>query len=145
MVTRCYNRVMVRSIRPLLFTAAIFCAAGLAQIQLRRAQEVPEIFDNRSPDAARIAPDRYHVELDNERLRVLRARVPATGRVPIHGHRSGILLAVTEVNLRWVDPQGNVIEIHLAPGDFKWLEAGIHAEENAAAVACEYLFIESKG
>jgi hypothetical protein len=97
-----------------------------------------------SPDAARIAPDRYHVELNNERLRVLRARVPAGGRVPIHGHHAGILLAITEVNLRWVSPGGQEIEIHLPPGDFKWLDAGIHAEENAGA-ACEYLFIESKG
>ena len=136
---------MARSIRSLLYLFAALCAFGIGRTQTVRPPDVPEIFDNRSPDAARIAPDRYRVELDNERLRVLRAKVPATGRVPIHGHRAGILLAITEVNLRLVAPDGTVIEIHLPPGDFRWLDAGIHAEENAALAACEYLFIESKG
>src|SRR6185369_8907674 len=101
------------------------CASlAMSQNQARRPKQEmpPDIFDNRSPDAAKIAPDRYRVELDNDRLRVLRAKVPAGGRVPIHGHRSGILMAVTEVHLRLVDPAGKVIEVRLPAGDFKWID-----------------------
>ena len=140
---------MARNVWPRVITAALSCAALAAQNQNQaparlRQDHPPDIFDNRSPDAARIAPDRYKVELNNDRMRVLRAKVPPSGRVPIHGHRSGILLAVTELNLRLIDPNGKVLEVRLPAGDFKWIDAGIHAEENAAATACEYLFIESK-
>ena len=105
----------------------------------------PDIFDNRSVDAARIAPDRCVIEIDNERMRVLRMKVPALNRVPIHGHRSGVIIALTELRLRLTAPDGAVIDVRLPAGDMRWIDAGIHAEENLGAAAAEYLFIESKG
>ena len=137
---------MPRSIRHVVLAAALFAATGSGQRGGRvTADFPPDIFDNRSVDAARIAPDRCVVEIDNDRMRVLRIKLPSTSRVPIHGHRSGVIIALTDLNLRLKAPDGTVIEIRLPVGDMRWIDAGIHADENLGAAAAEYLFIESKG
>jgi hypothetical protein len=136
---------MPRSICHVILAAAVFVAAGSGQRADRTTDFPPDIFDNRSVDAARIAPDRCVVEIDNERMRVLRIKLPSAGRVPIHGHRSGVIIALTELNLRLKSPENTVIEVRLPAGDIRWIDSGIHADENLGAAAAEYLFIESKG
>ena len=111
----------------------------------RRDAFPPDIFDNRSLDAARIAPDRCVVEINNERMRVLRVKLPVSTRVPIHGHRSGLVIALTDLHLRLTAPDRSVIDIQLPAGDMRWIDAGIHAWQRLGAAAVEYLFIESKG
>lgn len=123
--------------------ATVFGAAASAQT-MPRSDHPPDYFDGRGVDAARIAPDRYVVEMDNDRLRVLRVKIPAATRVPIHGHRSGVIIALTPLSLRLTAPDGRVTDVRLPAGDMRWIEAGVHAEENTGATACEYLFIESK-
>jgi hypothetical protein len=127
-----------------LFAAGLFAATLCAQ-QVRAQERVVEIFDNRSPDAARIAPDRCVVELDNDRMRIIRIKLPASSRVPIHSHRTGVVIALTELRLRMTAPDGAVIDIRLPAGDMRWVEGGIHAEENVGAGPAEYLYVESKG
>jgi quercetin dioxygenase-like cupin family protein len=127
--------------------AVVFAATGSGQRGAPgpTSNFPPDIFENRSVDEARIAPDRCVVEIDNERLRVLRIKLPSAGRLPIHSHRSGVIVAVTELNLRLKAPDNSVIEVRLPVGDIRWIDAGIHADENLSPTAAEYLFIESKG
>jgi len=136
---------MPHAVRHVVLAAAFFAATGSGQRSARTTEFPPDIFDNRSVDVARIAPDRCVVEIDNDRMRVLRIKLPTTSRVPIHGHRSGVIIALTELNLRLTAPDGTVIEIRLPMGDMRWIDAGIHADEILGAAAAEYLFIESKG
>src|SRR5690242_19662794 len=110
--------MMRRSIHMVL-TAVALAASGSSQQAARTPDFPPDIFDNRSVDEARIAPDRCVVEIDNERLRVLRIKLPAGARVPIHGHRSGVIIALTELNLRLKSPNNAVIEIRLPVGDIR--------------------------
>jgi hypothetical protein len=129
----------------LVLAGFVLAATGSGQQRARSIEFPPDISDSRSVDAARIAPDRCVVEIDNERLRVLRIKLPSAGRVPIHGHRSGIIVALTELNLRLKAPDNTIIEVRLPAGDIRWIDAGIHADENLGAASAEYLFIESKG
>jgi len=139
---------MARPVLQVVLAALLLAATGAGQRRGAsggRSQFPPDIFDNRSVDAARIAPDRCVIELDNERLRVLRIKLPSAGRLPIHGHRPGVIIAITELNLRLKGPDNSVIEVRLPPGDIRWIDAGIHADENLGAATAEYLFVESKG
>jgi len=109
-----------------------------------RPPVIAEFFDNRSVDIIRIAPGFCTLEIDNERLRVIRIKVPEATRVPIHGHRAGVIVAITGLHVKLTSPEGTAIDIRLPAGDLRWIDAGIHAEENLGGAA-EYLFIESKG
>ena len=133
---------MSRSLRLLLVfgAAGIFAATGSGQRQF--PEFPPDIFDNRAVDVVRIAPDRYTVEMIAD-VRVLRARLPGGARVPIHNHRSGVLVALSEVHLRFTRPDGTAQEIHLAPGATQWLAGESHAETNLGAETCEFVFVEA--
>ncbi len=125
-------------------TAAVFASMGAGQQLIRGTEHPPDIFDNRGVDVVRLAGDRHVVELENLSMRVLRVKLPAAHRVPIHRSRPGVVIALTAVNLILIAPDGSSSEIRLPAGDMRWLEAGIRAVQNTGA-ACEYLFVESKG
>ena len=136
---------MARLILRFVTTAAVFASFLYGQQFNRSIETPPDIFDNRSVDVVRVAGDRYVVEMDNDRLRVLRAKLPVANRVPIHRNRPGIFIALTALNLILTAPDGRVTEIRLPAGDMRWIDAGIHAVQNVGPAACEYLFVESKG
>src|SRR5688572_30179287 len=140
---------MLRGI-PIVAAFSIFAVIASSQQTGRRWNTrqdnfPPDIFDNRSLDVARIAPDRCVVEIDNERMRVIRVKLPVSSRVPIHNHRTGVVIALTDLHLRLTAPDRSVIDIQLPAGDMRWIDAGIHAWQSLGAAAVEYLFIESKG
>jgi quercetin dioxygenase-like cupin family protein len=111
---------------------------------MRRPVSPPDYMDDRTVDVARIAPDRATVEIDNFRMRVIRFRVPANSRVPIHGHRPGVIVAVTAVQLRVSGARGGETDVRLPAGDIRWMDAGVHSEENVGSAPAEYLYIEAK-
>jgi len=130
---------MLRSIG-LCLTAAMSCAIGLAQ----KTEMPPDIFDYPSPDVVKVAPGRYGVELDNAQMRVLRARLPADSRIPTHHHSAGLLVALTDVRLRLITPDGKSRDLEIPAGGTRWLEADTHSEQNLNARPCDFLFIEAK-
>jgi hypothetical protein len=104
----------------------------------------PDVIEPNSVDVVRIAPNRYSIEMENPQARVLRARIPALGRVTIHSHHAGLLVAFTEVHLRLLRPNGASEEIHVPAGAARWLHADTHSEENMVMSPCEFLFVETK-
>jgi len=61
-------------------------------------------------DALVAAPSHHTLLMENERLRVVRTRIPAGQIVPVHTHRwPGVLFIVEWSDLIRRDPQGNVL------------------------------------
>jgi hypothetical protein len=114
------------------------------QQRMNRSFIPPDYLDNRAVDVARIAREHCTVEIDNYRMRVIRFRVPANSRVPIHGHGAGVIVAVTPVQLRVVGQRGEAILIHLPAGDIRWMDSAVHSEENIGSAPAEYLYLEAK-
>jgi hypothetical protein len=104
----------------------------------------PDYMDNRAVDVARIAPERCTVEIDNYRMRVIRCRLAANSRIPIHGHRPGVMVAITPLHLHVSGPRGEDSQIQLPAGDIRWMDGGIHSEDNIGAASAEYLYVEAK-
>jgi hypothetical protein len=104
----------------------------------------PDIFDGRSVDVVKIAPGQFRIQVDNPQTRVLRAHIAAESRVPMHAHRPGVLVAITDVNLRLIAPDGKTQDLHIRAGDTQWLPASTHAEQNLGTAPCEYVFVETK-
>jgi len=120
-------------------TVAASCSVAWAQRDFP-----PDIIIERFSDVAKIAPKLYHVELENERVRVLRAKLPGEARVPTHDHRSGLLVAITDVHLRFRTVTGKARDLHVPKGETRWIDEESHSEENLDIRECEFVFVESK-
>jgi hypothetical protein len=126
----------------------IWCSAAAPQNprQARPSVFPPEIVIERSfVDVVKIAPRLYTVEEENEKVRVLRAKLPGGVRVPMHDQRSGLLVALTDVHLRLRTPENKSRDLHVAAGETRWIWEESHSVENLGLHACEFLFVEPKG
>ena len=120
---------------------------GVGFAQNRRfapRQEVPEIIIEHFTDVLKVAPRYYTVDLENEKVRVLRARLPGDANVSLHDHRSGLLVAITDVHLRFRTPDKKFFDWHVPAGETRWFDADTHTEQNLNNRACEFLFVEMK-
>ena len=132
-----------------LLNAAVLCCAILTEASaqgLPRSREIlpPEISHDRFRDIPKVDPRHYSVEFENEEVRVLRGRLESEAAVPLHDHRSGVFVAITEVHIRLAWPAGHIRDIHLGPGEARWIYNDSHTEKNLVNKAAEFLFIETK-
>ena len=137
---------MSRANRSLCIIAAAALSMSVGSGQRRAFQEMgPEVIYDTSVDVSRIAPGHYAVEMANQfvHLRVLRARIAGNSRVPTHHHNAGLIVALTAVDLRFVAPNGQFRDVHVAAGATRWIEDDIHSEINIGGSACEFLYIEN--
>ncbi len=140
---------MHRYVAPLVLWAAVAVACPAARCQNRDFQPRPGVFPpeiilDRFIDVVKIAPKLYAVEVENDKVRVLRAKLPAEARVPTHDSRSGLLVAVTDVHVRFRTADSKIRDIHVAAGETRWIDAEPRAEENLDIRPCEFLFVETK-
>jgi len=90
-------------------------------------------------------PQHYSVELENEHVRVVRAKFAARERGVLHEHRCGrvnVYLTPTHQSLK--RPNGEVSESRARPGDVRWGGPDRHEDENLDATAIELVFVDVK-
>jgi hypothetical protein len=128
--------------------AALLLVTACALAQPRRFTPrqnfPPDIVIERFVDVVQIAPKLYTVDRENEKVRVLRARLPGDANVSLHDHRSGVLVAITDVHLRFRTPDKKSFDLHVPGGETRWLDGDTHTEQNLNNRPCEFLFIEMK-
>lgn len=139
---------MSRSLRLLgiVLAVAVFCALVSAQQDPRRSPGrnfPPEIVLDRFIDVAKVAPQYFTVEMENSEVRVLRAKLTADARIPIHDNRSGVIVALTDVHLRFTTPDKKFRDVHVKAGETHWIDGDTFSEQNLSASPCEFLFIET--
>src|SRR5438874_10219729 len=89
-------------------------AAGHALLAAAQARPVP--------DAPAAAPDEYHVEFENEYVRVTRIRYPAHTKAALHQHSApgGVIVALTDQDARVTGLDGSTRELHYKAGQARW-------------------------
>jgi hypothetical protein len=107
-------------------------------------QSTPEIVIDKYADVVKASPTFYRVELENERVRVLHARIPGRIASPPYDERPGLIVAITDVHLLYTTTDGRVLEIQVPAGGTRWIDGDTHSEENLSSRTCEFLFIETK-
>jgi hypothetical protein len=126
-----------------------FCLLVNAQLAPPRPRPVP--FANRFPpeivldrfiDVTKVAPKYYSVDLENSEARVLRAKLDGSVKIPLHDDRSGVIVALKDVNLRLTTPDGHSREIHLHAGETQWIDGDTFREENLSSSPTEFLWVE---
>src|SRR5206468_9943355 len=104
------------SMRIMTFALLVACSAPALWSQFGRMNPrfrmPPEIF---APELA--DPARFHVEVENDRVRVLRLALHGEEDVPLLGDRAGLLVCVDECHVRVTRPHGRSEDIHLRAGE----------------------------
>ena len=96
-------------------------------------------------DPVKIDPKHYKVELDNEQVRVIRAKIGGKQVAPMHEHGlNRVVVYLTDQNFRVTSAEGKVDLAQHKAGDVSWGTPTRHMEENLSDSLFEILVVELK-
>ena len=92
-------------------------------------------------------PDHYHLEFENEYVRVIRCRIPGRDKVKMHNHPFGsVIIFMTDQNLHQTLENGKTEEAHNKAGQVLWGTGSQarHMGENITDQMYEYIRVDIK-
>lgn len=96
-------------------------------------------------DAVAVDPKHYKVELENERVRVVRIRYEGREKSTMHQHPPGVGIFVTDATFKFTWPDGKTENIEAKAGEFMWFgETWEHLPENLSDSHSEVVYVEFK-
>jgi hypothetical protein len=130
------------------FSACVLlCSAGVA-VNAQKSPEVPrccfEIAPNLHLDITKIDAQRYHIDFENEKVRVVRTRLKPDETGAMHDDSEGMIVCPSECHLRFTRTDGKVQDVHLAAGESRWVYDDTRSEKNLSTRPVEFLYIELK-
>ena len=96
-------------------------------------------------DPVKVVPKNYHVEFENDQVRVVRVKAGPKETLPLHEHgvhRASVLL--TDQDFRITAADGTVQNAKRKAGEVAWGTPGKHTEENLSDKPFETLMVELK-
>jgi hypothetical protein len=96
-----------------------------------------------SADPAVVSPELYKVIFENERVRVLEYRDEPGDRTKPHGHPDSVMFTLSAFRRR-IGDGGREVEVELAAGQVRWLDAQEHSGENIGDGPTHSIFFELK-
>jgi quercetin dioxygenase-like cupin family protein len=106
---------------------------------------MPQAKPQRDKDSARVDPKHYSVELENDRVRIVRARYGAHEKSVMHTHPATVAVFLNEGKVRMTYPDGRTDEINMVAGQSNFSEPEEHLPENLTDRPMEVVLIELKG
>jgi hypothetical protein len=136
--------------KAVMLVAAGAALGALGHVTYARAQAPAAV-----AKALTAAPNNYHLEFENEYVRVTRIRYAAHEKAPLHAHDApgGVIVALTDQDARVTGPDGSTRELHFKAGQARWSLAtpgkdqssfSAHAEENLGDRAFELIRVDPK-
>ena len=96
-------------------------------------------------DWVKVDPKRYHVEIENDQVRVVRARYAPHEKGVMHEHTlNRAVTYLTGGKMKITTPEGESKTVTSAPGDVTWGGQARHIEENLSDQAFEVVVVEFK-
>ena len=89
-------------------------------------------------------PDKYVVIFENERVRVLEYKDEPGQRTSPHDHPDSVMFTLSAFDRRLEAASGQARDVHLEPGEVRWLDAQTHAGENIGQTPTHVVFVELK-
>lgn len=96
------------------------------------------------PDPVKVDSKHYTVEVENEKVRVLRIRYGPREKSTMHGHPASVAIAVTDLHAKFSFPDGASQEMRMSAGQVMALPAGDHLPENLSSKPFEVILVELK-
>ncbi len=96
-------------------------------------------------DPLKVAPKVYHLEFENDQVRVTRVRMPAHSGVPQHEHTlNRVVVNLSDQDTRMTSSDGKVQEAKHKAGDASFSGPVVHKEDNLQDIPFEAIMIELK-
>jgi len=95
-------------------------------------------------DAVEAAPNVYTVLFENERVRLLQARVKPGDSSSMHSHPNYLVYSLGECNVTFTEASGQSVDVELKDGQSMWREAEEHSAKNLGSTDVVALLIELK-
>jgi uncharacterized RmlC-like cupin family protein len=96
-------------------------------------------------DPLKVDPKVYKLEFENSQVRVIRVKIPAHGRIPLHEHvLNRVVVYLSDQNSRMTTPDGKTEVAQHKAGEVSWGGAVKHTEENLNDQAFEGILVEFK-
>jgi quercetin dioxygenase-like cupin family protein len=95
-------------------------------------------------DALTVDSQHYTVEVDNEQVRVLRARYGPGEKSTMHSHPAVVAVFLTDAHVRFSYPDGTTEEIPGQAGQVVAMPATTHLPENLSDRPFEIVLVELK-
>jgi quercetin dioxygenase-like cupin family protein len=126
--------------------AAAISSSGLQAAQrTNAARQGPGV--DMSHECTVVDPEHYHLEFENEYVRVIRCRIPAHDTVKMHNHPFGsVIIFMTDQNLHQTLESGATEEAHNKAGHIVWGNGSQrqHMGENVTDQLYEYIRVDVK-
>jgi uncharacterized RmlC-like cupin family protein len=95
-------------------------------------------------DPVQVDAKHYTIEVENEKVRVLRIKYGPHEKSTMHGHPSMVAVFLTDAQSRFTYPDGKVEEIDGKAGQVVYFDAFVHDPENLSDKPFEVIAIELK-
>ncbi|MEK6323879.1 MAG: hypothetical protein AABN33_19720 [Acidobacteriota bacterium] len=99
----------------------------------------------RAQDPVKVAPDQYKVLLENDRVRVLEARLKPGDKTAMHLHPANVTYSLTDAKAKFTPRGGKAVAREMKAGSANWSPAEKHISENAGTTEAHVLIFELKG
>ncbi len=95
-------------------------------------------------DPLKTDPRIYKVEVENDRVRVLRVKVGPHEKTTMHAHPANVVVFLTDARIKFSFPDGKTQEAEVKAGQVQWGDAVKHAGENLGDKPAEIIVVELK-
>jgi hypothetical protein len=95
-------------------------------------------------DPVKLDPKHYKVVIDNDQVRVLRAKYGPHEKSVMHEHPASVAVFMSDGHIKFTLPDGTSQDINSKAHDATWADAGKHLPENAGDKPTEVIVIELK-
>ena len=95
-------------------------------------------------DAIKIASHIYKVVFENERVRVLEARMTPCAKSELHSHPAVVAIGLSAGKYKFTSPDGQSMEAELPAGQVMYMDAVDHATENVGNTEGLVILVELK-
>ena len=96
-------------------------------------------------DPVKVDPKHYKVELENERVRVLRITYGPGEKSVMHEHPGSVAVFLTDGQVKFTLPDGKTQLTPAKAGSAVWTAAGKHLPENTGDAGMDVIVTELKG
>ena len=95
-------------------------------------------------DATDADPERYTVEFENDKVRVIRVKYGPGEKSVMHTHGPNVAVFLTSNDVKFTFPDGTSVDASAVAGKTRWADAEEHLPENLSDKALEVVLVELK-
>jgi len=95
-------------------------------------------------DPIKVAGATHKLVLDNTFVRVLETRIPPGKSEPMHEHRRGVVIYLSDFKVRVTERGGKPQEAMRHNGDIRWRERTVHSVDNIGTSEGHVISVELK-